>query len=290
VPPLRQRGWPTTLASAAASIRSPSLPPSHVDRVSLSRGGPDPPRTFRVVGQRRRDILRRRHRAAAESRLTLSRPRPAARCSGSGNFADATTSSSRSRPGGRHGLTLIKNRAGLLDPPPLFMGSKPIATPLLQLPRPRLRPRPVAESDDEASMAMTLALKPSRDRSAVGHLQSTDELLAPGHLAGGSRRARGPKGSTPTRERARAGRSGPLPAGRCDMAVSTTTCLRLGLSRLQLPRLACSPASQRSRPLVLAANPYSPMSRSLSRQGGAAATLARSAPPGSSGFWRLSAT
>jgi DNA-binding NarL/FixJ family response regulator len=233
-----------------------------VDRVSLHAVDQDA-QTFRVVGSAGSDILADGTELPLETSTQVLVP-ARGEVFRVGNFAERDDFE---RP--LDGLVVdMGYRSGCSTP--LFMGSQPIATLCASSSRADFDPDAVLEAMNEASMAMTLALSRFDENRSRVVICIDDELLAQG-IARVVEKAAGVEVDTYTNAAALAdsGRSG----RRCDVVVCDTAFDGVPVDSF-LPSLRSRGTNS---PALVLASKDSPMSRSLARQGGAAAYLARSA-------------
>jgi DNA-binding NarL/FixJ family response regulator len=161
---------------------------------------------------------------------------------------------------------------------PLFMGSQPVGIVCASSHRPDFNPDPVLDAMNEASLAMTLALNRAGNTTSRVIICMDDDLLAQG-IARVIESTASVEVETYSSTQAleESGRAGEV----FEAIVCDTTFDGVPVDSFL--------ASLRSRgtnsPALVLASKDSPMSRSLARQGGAAAYVARSA-----GVDRLAAT
>jgi DNA-binding NarL/FixJ family response regulator len=153
---------------------------------------------------------------------------------------------------------------------PLFMGSRPIATLCASSHHTDFDPEPVLEAMNEGAAAITLALSRAESREARVIICMDDELLAQGIARVIESTA---LVEVETYSSARALAASGRPGEPCEVIVCDVSFDGVSVDDF-LPSLRS--AGTNSPALVLATKD-SPMSRSLARQGGAAAYVARSA-------------
>jgi DNA-binding NarL/FixJ family response regulator len=153
---------------------------------------------------------------------------------------------------------------------PLFMGSRPIATLCASSRTADLDPEPVLEAMAEASSAITLAVSRAAASESRVVICMDDELLAQG-IARVVEKAALVEVETYSSTRALedSGRAGDP----CEVVVCDTSFDGVPVDDF----LASLRSSGSNSPALVLATKDSPMSRSLARQGGAAAYVARSA-------------